>query len=91
MGNVCVQMGHIRFTSSLLTGAKAQQKRERAGKGGPKEAKSSLKVNEQARNIQCTVCKQTFLVTTRQPALEEHASNRHSKTLDVCFPTFGKA
>ncbi|KAF8592049.1 DUF1909-domain-containing protein [Ramaria rubella] len=72
-------------------GAKAQQKRDRAAKSGAKEAKSSLKVNEQAKNIQCTVCKQTFLVTTRQPALEEHASNRHSKTLDVCFPSFVKS
>ncbi|KAF8527959.1 DUF1909-domain-containing protein, partial [Hysterangium stoloniferum] len=72
-------------------GAKAQQKRERAGKNAPKEGKSSLKINEQAKNIQCSVCKQTFLITTRQPALEEHASNRHSKTLEVCFPTFVKA
>jgi len=71
-------------------GAKAQQKRERATKGAPKEAKSSLKVNEQAKNIQCEICKQTFLLTTRQPALEEHASNKHSKTLEACFPKYVK-
>ncbi|KAH7273672.1 hypothetical protein NW754_002147 [Fusarium falciforme] len=68
-------------------GAKAQQKRERAQKEG-KTAKSQLKVNKQACDIQCQVCKSTFLKTTKGPALAEHAENKHSKTLAECFPTF---
>lgn len=50
-------------------GAKAASKRARnqkdAEKGG---AKSQLKVNESAKDIQCDVCKTTFLKTTRLPA-----------------------
>ncbi|KAG6009747.1 hypothetical protein E4U21_001496 [Claviceps maximensis] len=66
-------------------GAKAQQKRERNAKDG-KVAKSQLKVNQQAMNIQCQVCKATFLSTTKGPALLEHAQNKHSKGIADCFP-----
>ncbi|KAI0082241.1 DUF1909-domain-containing protein [Panus rudis PR-1116 ss-1] len=71
-------------------GAKAQQKRERnqAKQGGT--AKSQIKVNEAAKNIICQTCRQTFLLTTRAPALEEHAQNKHSKTMAECFPTYAK-
>jgi len=70
-------------------GAKAQQKRERnADKSSAKGSKSQAKVNEAAKNIICQTCKQTFLLTTRGPALEEHALNRHNKTLKDCFPAF---
>ncbi|KAK7408773.1 hypothetical protein QQZ08_003218 [Neonectria magnoliae] len=68
-------------------GAKAQQKRDRAQKDN-KPAKSQLKVNKQACDIQCQICKSTFLKTTKAPALTEHADNKHSKTLEECFPTF---
>ncbi|KPM37371.1 hypothetical protein AK830_g9210 [Neonectria ditissima] len=89
-------------------GAKAQQKRDRAQKDN-KPAKSQLKVNKQACDIQCQICKSTFLKTTKAPAfvplhsliliagltlrflfgsLTEHAGNKHSKTLEECFPTF---
>ncbi|EPQ60933.1 DUF1909-domain-containing protein [Gloeophyllum trabeum ATCC 11539] len=70
-------------------GAKAQQKRERNSKAPPaKGSKSQLKVNEAAKNIVCTTCRQPFMITTRQPALEQHAQNKHSKTLADCFPDF---
>lgn len=72
-------------------GNRAQQKRERNAKdakGGA--AKSQLKVNETAMNIQCEVCKSTFLMTTREPQLLQHAENKHSKTIADCFPTWGK-
>ncbi|KAI0126452.1 At2g23090 like protein [Xylariales sp. AK1849] len=68
-------------------GARAQQKRERNAKdakGGA--AKSQLKTNAKAMNIQCQICKSTFLGTTRAPQLTEHAVNKHSKTLPECFP-----
>ncbi|CAG9955129.1 hypothetical protein V2G26_011762 [Clonostachys chloroleuca] len=68
-------------------GAKAQQKRERAQKDG-KTAKSQLKANQQACDIQCVVCKSTFLKTTKAPALTEHAENKHNKTLAEAFPSF---
>ncbi|ETW87507.1 hypothetical protein HETIRDRAFT_307252, partial [Heterobasidion irregulare TC 32-1] len=72
-------------------GAKAQQKRERnAEKSGGKGSKSQSKVNEAAKNIVCSVCKQPFLTTTRAPALEEHAQNKHSKTMADCFPGSAK-
>ncbi|CAG8953169.1 hypothetical protein HYFRA_00003369 [Hymenoscyphus fraxineus] len=71
-------------------GAKAASKRERNAKDTKGAAKSQLKANEKAMDIQCVVCKSTFLKTTRAPALTEHATNKHSKTIDDCFPTFGK-
>ncbi|KAL4884306.1 At2g23090 like protein [Aspergillus karnatakaensis] len=72
-------------------GAKAQQKRERNAKEAGKGGKSQLKVNEAAKDIQCVVCRATFLKTTRGPALTEHAANKHSKTLQDCFPGFVEA
>ncbi|KAL7926791.1 At2g23090 like protein [Trichoderma austrokoningii] len=72
-------------------GAKAQQKRDRNAAKTGGVAKSQLKVNEQAKDIMCMVCRSTFLKTTKAPALTEHAQNKHSKTIDDCFPNFGKA
>lgn len=69
-------------------GAKAASKRARNQKDAKGEAKSQLKVNEKAMDIQCQICKSTFLKTTRAPALTEHATNKHSKTLEDCFPGF---
>ncbi|KAF8922316.1 At2g23090 like protein [Mucidula mucida] len=71
-------------------GAKAAQKRERNAKDAGGKGKSQTKSNEAAKSIICQNCKQAFFVTTRQPALEEHATNKHSKTLAECFPNFGK-
>ncbi|KAJ5109986.1 hypothetical protein N7532_002631 [Penicillium argentinense] len=79
-------------------GARAQQKRERNATQGKSVAKSQTKSrglhpantqvaqNEKAMNIQCQICKQTFLQTTKAPALLEHASNKHKKGLAECFP-----
>ncbi|KAH9947652.1 DUF1909-domain-containing protein [Amylocystis lapponica] len=69
-------------------GAKAAQKRERNAAKAGGTAKSQAKSNEAAMNIICATCKQTFFSTTRAPALEEHAQNKHSKTMAECFPTF---
>ncbi|KAM7207732.1 DUF1909 domain containing protein [Naviculisporaceae sp. PSN 640] len=69
-------------------GAKAAQKRERNAKNAAGTAKSQLKVNEAAKDIQCDTCKATFLKTTREKALTEHATNKHNKTLKECFPNF---
>ncbi|CAL1696494.1 unnamed protein product [Somion occarium] len=71
-------------------GAKAQQKRERNQAKAGSTAKSQNKVNEAAKNIICMTCRQTFLLTTRAPALEEHAQNRHGKTMADCFPNAPK-
>ena len=49
-------------------GAKAAQKRERNAKDKAGAAKSQLKVNQKAMNIQCETCKATFLQTTRENA-----------------------
>ncbi|KAF9459483.1 At2g23090 like protein [Collybia nuda] len=67
-------------------GAKAAQKRERNTDKASKGSKSQAKVNEAAKSIVCGVCKQPFLITTRSPALIEHAEKKHSKTMEDCFP-----
>ncbi|CAO1617506.1 unnamed protein product [Parajaminaea phylloscopi] len=69
-------------------GAKAQQKRDRAAAGGKKEPSSQLKTNQAALTVICNVCRQTFLQTVREPALKEHAENKHSKTVKDCFPSW---
>ncbi|KAL4983427.1 At2g23090 like protein [Aspergillus falconensis] len=69
-------------------GAKAASKRERNAKDAKAGGKSQLKTNEAAKDIQCVVCRATFLKTTRGPALTEHAGNKHNKTLQDCFPGF---
>ncbi|KAI0936074.1 hypothetical protein AcW1_000405 [Taiwanofungus camphoratus] len=71
-------------------GAKAAQKRERNAAKAGSAAKSQTKTNQAAMNILCQTCRQAFMLTTRAPQLEEHAQNKHGKTLTECFPTFGK-
>ncbi|EPQ28689.1 uncharacterized protein PFL1_03992 [Pseudozyma flocculosa PF-1] len=71
-------------------GAKAQQKRERNAKAAGGVAKSQTKVNEAAKNVMCMTCRQTFLLTVREPALKQHAEDKHNKTLAECFPNHGK-
>ncbi|KAL2260155.1 hypothetical protein VTK26DRAFT_5942 [Humicola hyalothermophila] len=69
-------------------GAKAAQKRERNSKKAAPAAKSQLRSNEAAKNIICEKCRQTFLSTSRAPQLTLHAENKHSLTLQDCFPNF---
>ncbi|UQC88074.1 uncharacterized protein CLUP02_13596 [Colletotrichum lupini] len=87
MGNVCTPNGPFPLTPPLIRGAKAQQKRDRNAKDA-KPKGSQLKVNAAAKDIQCQICKSTFLKTTKAPALTEHAENKHSKGLADCFPAF---
>ncbi|KAI9474043.1 MAG: At2g23090 like protein [Benjaminiella poitrasii] len=63
-------------------------KRERNAKGSKKEPTSQLKTNQAAKNIICKTCFQTFLCTSREKALTEHAANKHNKTMKECFPDF---
>ncbi|KAI8979467.1 At2g23090 like protein [Mycotypha africana] len=67
-------------------GAKAQQKRERNAKNQKASASSQLKANNAAKNIICKTCFQTFLCTSREKALSEHAENKHNKAIKECFP-----
>ncbi|KAM0789272.1 hypothetical protein ACM66B_000114 [Microbotryomycetes sp. NB124-2] len=71
-------------------GAKAALRNEKkAAQAGKGSQGSQLKVNAAALNIQCVVCKQTFLQTTKAPALAEHAENKHKGAkLEACFPNF---
>ncbi|KPI42225.1 uncharacterized protein AB675_9713 [Cyphellophora attinorum] len=67
-------------------GARAQQKRERNAKDTKKGPTSQLKSNQAAKSIICKICRQDFQVTTKQPALIEHASSRHpGKAVTECF------
>ncbi|KAK5190773.1 hypothetical protein LTR96_008382 [Exophiala xenobiotica] len=66
-------------------GAKAASKRARNAKDATKDPKSQLKTNVAAQSIKCKTCFQTFQITTGRSALEEHASNKHSKTYEDCF------
>ncbi|KAI8329225.1 At2g23090 like protein [Chlamydoabsidia padenii] len=68
-------------------GQKAQMKRERNAKAAKGPA-SQLKVNAAAKNIICKTCFQTFLCTSREKALTEHAENKHNKKMSECFPDF---
>jgi hypothetical protein len=39
-----------------------------------------------AKSIKCKICFQDFQSTAKRPALEEHATNKHSKKYEDCFP-----
>ncbi|KAL6067086.1 Zf-met2 domain-containing protein [Balamuthia mandrillaris] len=70
-------------------GQRAQQKRERNAKKTAAKTKgaSQLKSNEKAKTIQCQICKQTFLCTTKAAELKSHAEGRHTKLpLEQAFP-----
>ncbi|KAI8613383.1 At2g23090 like protein [Chytriomyces sp. MP71] len=68
---------------------KAAMARERKAKAAGAEAKSQLKVNENAKNVQCSICRQTFLLTIREKALQEHIDSKHSgKTIADCFASW---
>jgi len=68
----------LTIPSARSQGAKAQQKRERNAKGAPKEGKSTLKINEAAKNIQCTVCRQTFVRTLLNKSKSQTSTDPHS-------------
>ncbi|KAF8599279.1 DUF1909-domain-containing protein [Ceratobasidium sp. AG-I] len=74
--------------TTMGNGAKAQQKQQRnAKKTADAGGKSQSKTNEAAKNIICMTCRQTFLSTTRMPALTQHVENKHvGKTVAECFP-----
>ncbi|KAJ3998468.1 At2g23090 like protein [Lentinula boryana] len=93
MGNVCstntLASIFCNLCYQISQGAKAAQKRERNAKTD-KGKTSQKKPKEAPKSIICQSCRQDFFITTREPALEEHAQNKHSKTMAECFPTFGK-
>ncbi|WWC69293.1 uncharacterized protein I206_103231 [Kwoniella pini CBS 10737] len=71
-------------------GAKAQQRKDRAGtKPADKGASSQLKTNAAAQTIQCDTCKATFQGTSKQPMLQLHVDSKHPKSdFKTCFPKF---
>jgi len=75
----------------MANGSKTQQRQKRnAEKNASKNAKSQSKSNEKAKSVVCSICKQSWLLTVRPPELEEHAQNKHSKTMENCFPDVPK-
>ncbi|KAJ6784592.1 hypothetical protein PWT90_05516 [Aphanocladium album] len=48
---------------------------------------TSCAQNAAACDIICTVCRSTFLKTTKPPQLLEHAQNKHNKGMADCFPS----
>jgi hypothetical protein len=73
----------------MTNGNQAKQIREKKLKEGQKkEPSSQLKANEKSMSIVCTVCRQPFMCTVKQPELAQHAENKHKKTVADCFPTF---
>ncbi|KAM0751546.1 DUF1909-domain-containing protein [Meredithblackwellia eburnea MCA 4105] len=71
-------------------GNKAAMKREaNAAKGAKTGPTSQLKANAAALTIQCDICKQSFMGTTKLPGLQEHVSARHAgKEVSNCFPNW---
>eukprot|EP01010_Urceolus_cornutus_P001906 NODE_2484_length_530_cov_630.987526_g1974_i0.p1 GENE.NODE_2484_length_530_cov_630.987526_g1974_i0~~NODE_2484_length_530_cov_630.987526_g1974_i0.p1 ORF type:complete len:79 (+),score=6.49 NODE_2484_length_530_cov_630.987526_g1974_i0:87-323(+) len=67
------------------------QKREENLKKQGSTAKSILKTNDKAKTVQCSICKQAFLCTVREPEVRQHVDSKHSKNkFEDCFPTWGQ-
>eukprot|EP00039_Didymoeca_costata_P019403 m.337402 g.337402 ORF g.337402 m.337402 type:complete len:103 (+) comp18123_c0_seq1:127-435(+) len=65
------------------------QQNAKAKAEAKKGANSNLKKDAAAKNVQCKICMNTFLCTTREPELRGHAANKHPKhTFEQCFPNF---
>ncbi|CBZ55346.1 conserved hypothetical protein [Neospora caninum Liverpool] len=60
--------------------------RARADEAKTKEPKSQLKSNQAAMSIKCKICMQPFMKTQSVAQLNEHATNKHNKTVAECFP-----
>ncbi|KAK0734327.1 At2g23090 like protein, partial [Lasiosphaeria miniovina] len=69
-------------------GAKAASKRARNAKDAKGPAKSQLKTNVAAMNVQCGICKTPFLSTVRPAQLTQHSENKHNSTMTECFPDY---
>ncbi|KAL8276020.1 hypothetical protein Esti_000136 [Eimeria stiedai] len=72
--------------ASAVGEPKRNTARGRAEDKTVKEPKSQLKTNQAAMTIKCKVCLQPFMKTQSPAQLSEHAKNKHSKTLEECFP-----
>ena len=73
--------------------AMARQKKQakEAGEGKKSTAEDRKKQQEAFNAYQCTICMTGFPRTVKQPELQQHLENKHSKlgkTLAEAFPTF---
>ncbi|KAH7816212.1 putative Zinc-binding [Monocercomonoides exilis] len=67
--------------------AKKAQERKAAHAQTGSKAKSQLKSNAKAQNIICQQCKQSFMCTTNEGQMRQHAESRHpTYTAHDCFP-----
>eukprot|EP00201_Polytomella_parva_P003219 CAMPEP_0175080748 /NCGR_PEP_ID=MMETSP0052_2-20121109/25715_1 /TAXON_ID=51329 ORGANISM="Polytomella parva, Strain SAG 63-3" /NCGR_SAMPLE_ID=MMETSP0052_2 /ASSEMBLY_ACC=CAM_ASM_000194 /LENGTH=77 /DNA_ID=CAMNT_0016351553 /DNA_START=101 /DNA_END=334 /DNA_ORIENTATION=- len=73
-------MGGGNGQKSAMKRAKNLEKAAGAAKG------SQLKTNAAAMSIKCAICLQTFMCTTAEHMLRDHATSRHPKsTITACF------
>jgi hypothetical protein len=71
---------------------KAKEAKEKAKKNTKISKETKKKMAKDQAAFQCSVCRQVFPQTTKQPALQGHIDNKHSKlkkTFSECFPTAG--
>jgi len=70
---------------------KAKEAKEAAGKGSKMSKESKQKAEKDRNAVQCTICRQSFTITTKRPQLEEHLDSKHKKlgkTFAEVFPGF---
>lgn len=66
-------MGGGNGQKSAMKRAKKLEQDQAANKG------SQLKQNAAAMNLKCAICLQTFVCTTAESLLRQHAENKHPK------------
>ncbi|KFG56274.1 hypothetical protein TGFOU_314800 [Toxoplasma gondii FOU] len=89
-GKQCVPLRQVNVSFACEAVANSTHKkntaRARADEAKSKEPKSQLKSNQAAMSIKCKVCMQPFMKTQSVAQLNEHAANKHNKTVAECFP-----
>lgn len=73
-------------------GCEANRKRADAAKRAEKfakDGKSQKDSNVKAMSLKCSICMQTFMCTQAKIAAQ-HATDKHSKTFEECFPDVEK-
>ena len=70
---------------------KAKEAKEAASKGKKSDPIAKKKAEKDRNAVQCSVCRQSFTITTKRPQLQDHIDSKHKKlgkTFEECFVGF---
>ena len=76
----------VTMPESNAAAKRRQQKANRAAGIGDEQGRLPARVKEAPKLIKCTVCSTEMKITKTNTELNLHATSKHGKTLEECFP-----